>query len=330
MTARTGEAPVILGSRLEEENIERTLWAGEFVTYGDEADVWLAALDLLRQQLSKDGQLRLGCEVAHLTLPMARYLSDEVGAELVEIGDVLADLRLYKSPEELALLRLAGQIARIGATEFTRCISPGVTELSIASHAVLAMNEATAALDPRLPTSSYAYCHAGIHTLSPHQHPTGTLIRRDEVIALNVFAVLAGYCVELERTYAIGDPGEKAQHAIAVVGEAFEVGRSALVSGTPAGDVHRAASNVLKKHDLGQFIRHGTGHAHGIMIGATSREEGGELRSYNTRAVAPGMAFSVEPGLYFPGEFGVRHSDVFLIGNEGVELITEFPLAPAL
>lgn len=328
MVVRTGQLPAIVGSRLEEENM-RTLWAGDVIAYGDDADVWETALNLIREQIGEGRPLRLGCELTHLSLAMATYLTDEVGAELVDIGEILADLRLIKSTEELALLRLAGHVAQIGANEFAGAINPGATELSIASRAVLAMNEATAALDPRLPTSSYAYCHAGVHTLSPHQHPTGTRVRTGEVLALNVFAVLAGYCVELERTYAIGDPGDKARHALAAVGEAYGVAKSALVPGTRASDVHRAAFDVLEKYKLAQFIRHGTGHAHGIMIGASSREDGGELRSYNTRTVAPGMAFSVEPGVYFPNEFGVRHSNVFLIGQDGAELITEFPLTLA-
>ena len=83
--------------------------------------------------------------------------------------------------------------------------------------------------------------------------------------------------------------------------------------------------SLLEKYDLAKYIRHGTGHAHGIMIGSAGREEKGELRIYNKTLLAPNMANSVEPGVYIPGVGGFRHSDVLIVTETGARCITDFP-----
>ena len=95
--------------------------------------------------------------------------------------------------------------------------------------------------------------------------------------------------------------------------------------GAVMADIDRLTRDILQKYDLVKYIRHGTGHAHGIMIGAASREEKGELRLYNRTRLLPNMANSVEPGVYIPGLGGFRHSDVLIVTERGARCITDFP-----
>ncbi len=109
------------------------------------------------------------------------------------------------------------------------------------------------------------------------------------------------------------------------VNEARDVAIETLRPGAKANEVDRAAREVLKRRGYGEYIRHGTGHAHGIMIGAAGREERGELRIYNDRPIRVGMANSIEPGVYLSDIGGFRHSDVFFVTESGSRCITQFP-----
>ena len=131
--------------------------------------------------------------------------------------------------------------------------------------------------------------------------------------------------MELERTLVLGESTRVQYQALEAVGEAFDATKEALRPGLQMREADELARGILERRGFARYIRHGTGHAHGIMIGAAGREELGELRSYNHRELAPGMVCSVEPGVYIPDVGGFRHSDVMLITDEGAECLTEFP-----
>lgn len=320
----------VVGAELEKENMEQNTSLGEIRVYADEENVWEACLklsvDFIQEHATNTGTTRrLGVERSLLPVGTLEALSAALpGVEFAEAGDLLADLRLVKSEEELRLLRIGGDVAKIGANAFLEALAENTSELAVAAFAVSEMNRGLAALLPEAATSAYAYCQAGEHTLTPHHHPTGRRIRRGEVVALNVFPVIWGYCMELERTFVFGAPTREQANALAAVREAFEAAKVRMVPGASLADIDRLTRGMLKERGLGEYVRHGTGHAHGIMIGAAGREEGGEVRLYNPGRFVPGMVSSVEPGVYVPGLGGFRHSDVMLITAGGADCLTVF------
>jgi len=321
-------AACVIGAELEKENMEGNTWFEEIRVYTDDENVWQASLrlavDFIRQRCPRVS--RLGVERSLLPVGILEGLQAAFsGAEFVEAGDLLAELRLVKSGEELSLLRVGADVAKIGANAFLEAISENVTEITVAARAVLEMDRALGALFPDGATSAYAYSHFGDHTLTPHHHPTGRRLRRGDVVALNVFPVVWGYCMELERTFVFGTPTLEQERALSAVNEAFEAAKARVVPGASMADLDRLTRDLLKSRGFDRYIRHGTGHAHGIMIGAAGREEPGELRVYNQRRLEPGMVNSVEPGVYIPGLGGFRHSDVMLITEEGAVCLTTFP-----
>lgn len=323
-----GGPGAVIGAALELENIERHSALSEALTYADEENVHAAATRLAADFLRSHGapRGRVGCERALMPVGLLEALQAQLPeVEWVDVGDLLAALRLVKSPEEIRLLRIGAEVARIGAAAFLEAVQENVPELTVAAHAVREMDRALAALYPEGFSSTYAYCQFGDHTLTPHLHPSGRRLRRGELVALNVFPVVSGYCMELERTFIYGDGTEEQQRALAAVNEAFAAAKEAVRPGAVMGEIDRLARELLTQAGYGAFIRHGTGHAHGIMIGSASREEPGELRVYNRTRLAPGMINSVEPGVYIPGVGGFRHSDVLLITETGAECLTEFP-----
>ena len=327
----TGDKPTVIGSLIEKHSMERYGEVAEVRAYGDEENVWTASIEIacgLLKGAKSSGPV--GIERRILPVGVYESLESSLGRELVDVSDILADARLLKSDEEIRLLRTGGEIAKVGASAFVEALRPGATELAVAAHAVVEMDRALAALYPEGATSSYAYCHVGDHTLSPHLHPTGRRVQPGDLIALNVFPVIWGYCMELERTFVMGPPSDDQRRALTAVGESFDLAKRLLRPGTVISDIHADASVVLRRHGFERNIRHGTGHAHGIMIGAAGREEGGEIRSYNHGLLQERMVNSIEPGVYLPELGGFRHSDVMLITADGAECLTEFPTAIAL
>lgn len=317
----------LCGAMIEKENMERNSTVTQILTYGDEQNVTRGAFELcadfLKERISSNPRIGIEQEI----LPMGLYhgLSAEFpDAEFSDVLDLFSDMRIVKSDEELAILELGGQVAKIGADAFLEALHENATELAVAAHAVNAMDRALGALVDNAATSTYAYAQFGEHTLTPHLHPTTRRLQKNDVVGLNVFPVIWGYCAELERTFVFGKPDTQAAEALAAVNEAFDTAKAELGPGIRASEIERVSRAVLGRHGYADFIRHGTGHAHGIMIGAASREEPGELRIYNDRLLLPNMANSVEPGVYLPGVGGFRHSDVMFVTDTGSRCVTNF------
>jgi Xaa-Pro aminopeptidase len=325
LVRRNGDA-LLIGAEIEMENMRSSPTVESCATYDDSRPALEQMLErALRFVQEMPPSSRLGCEWHILPGAVIENLTTAVGDErLVDISQLLYMMRIIKSSEERALLRLGGQIARVGAEAFLDSCRPGVTELAIASVAVTAMNRALAALLPKGLSSSYAYCHAGDHTLTPHLHPSGRRLQPGEIVGLNVFPVISGYCMELERTVLLDGASDAHYEALAVTTEAFELGKGAVRPGVTCGHIDDITRQLISERGYGKWIRHGAGHAHGIMIGPAGREELGEIRSYNQNHFREGMVTSVEPGIYIPGLGGFRHSDVLAVTDEGAECLTEF------
>ncbi len=320
----------ICGAAIELENMEIHSALDEVLSYGDDENVVDASLKLCVDfiaGLRKSG-LRIGLEEALLPVGLHRALKNALGeCEFVEIGDIVADMRLIKSDAEIALLELGGSLAKIGADAFLEALEENVTELAVGAHAVAAVNKAMGSLSLNALTSTYAYAQFGANTLTPHLHPTSRRLKRGDLVALNVFPVVWGYCAELERTFVYGaDPDAETRRVLGAVNEAFYAGKEAVKPGVAMRDIDKLTRDILRTHKLESYIRHGTGHAHGIMIGSAGREENGELRLYNPTKLAANMANSVEPGVYIPELGGFRHSNVMIVTADGARCITEFPV----
>jgi Xaa-Pro aminopeptidase len=318
----------VICARIETENARSLSHGADLHPYDDDSPAIEQGTQLVARLLQSIGADRGVTGIERQRLPLGifeRLTASLSGARFADASDALDKLRIIKSAEELELLLVAAEISKTGAGAFLDAVSDGATELAVAAQAVAAMDTALAERYPAGASSSYAYCQAGEHTLTPHMHPTGRRIAPGDVLALNVFPVVWGYCVELERTFVFGESTTTQHRALSAVNDAFEAAKTAVAPGVPMSDIDALSTQILGQHGFGEFIRHGSGHAHGIMIGAAGREELGELRSYNATALRPGMATSVEPGIYVPDLGGFRHSDVLLVTQDGACTVTDFP-----
>jgi Xaa-Pro aminopeptidase len=159
---------------------------------------------------------------------------------------------------------------------------------------------------------------AGANSSLPHYRPGESLIQKDQPLLLDWGALLKGYCSDLTRTLLIGRVGEKIKKAYKTVVEAQAAAIKFLRPGVTTMQADRVARDVIERAGFGKNFGHGLGHGLGLEIHElpTLRKTGGE------EELRPGMVVTVEPGIYIPGEGGVRIEDDVLITHSGCEVLS--------
>ena len=152
----------------------------------------------------------------------------------------------------------------------------------------------------------------GEHAAVPHHNNSDTLIRDNDCLLVDYDARYQGYLSDMTRTFFLGTPSQKFRDVYAIVLEANLAGEAAAKAGNCMQDVDRAARSVIAKYGYGEYFIHRTGHGIGMDVHEGPSAQEGELAE-----IRPGMIFSCEPGIYLPGEFGVRIEDLVMIEEDG-------------
>ena len=162
-------------------------------------------------------------------------------------------------------------------------------------------------------TSLFWIVASGPNAASPHHEPAERMIEAGDAVVIDFGGRKEGYCSDVTRTFVAGEPSDELRKVHAVVEEAQRVGRLAATVGAPAEEVDRAARAVIDAAGFGEFFIHRLGHG----IGRDGHEHP-YLVEGNDQALEAGMAFSVEPGIYLPGRFGVRIEDICVLTEAGL------------
>ncbi len=236
------------------------------------------------------------------------------GCTLVPASRVLAPLRAQKESGEIELMRRAARMTEEAVTEAMADARPGVPARDMA-----------AAIEDRMRRKGASAVAGSIVAVGPtaalpHARATGEALRSGEVLLVDVGCRLQGYRSDLTRSYVLGETPAKVRRVYAAVREAYEAARALIRPGTPLGEVDRAARDVITKAGFGPNFVHRLGHG----IGLDPKEEP-YAAAGNPDPCLAGHTFSVEPGVYFPGEFGLRLEDVVVVTDAGNEALTELP-----
>jgi len=234
---------------------------------------------------------------------------------LVEAGDIVANLRVIKEPGEMAAIRIAVRLADELMARTIAFLKPGVREIDVARFIRRGVEDLEA------DSESFAnLVAAGPNASQPHHHPGGRRLRAGDAVFIDLGVRWKGYCSDITRTVFIGRCSERARRVYEAVLRAEEAGLAAVRPGVRAADVDAAARGVLEKAGFAQYFLHGTGHGVGLEI-----HEAPTLNSRSKEVLEEGMCVTVEPGVYIPGEIGVRIEDFVRVGPRGAQILSAHP-----
>jgi Xaa-Pro aminopeptidase len=275
---------------------------------------WLAAqqgvtftgFDPARTSVSDLARLR-----AALPSHLRRTFLAPLAAPLVE------QLRWIKDVDELALMKEAAQDGCELFEHILRFLRPGVAEFEIAAELEYKARKLGAEA-----MSFETIVASGVRSSLPHGKATSTLLPRRGFVTLDFGIIRQGYCSDMTRTVHLGKLTTRERETYGAVLEAQESAVAAVSGGARCGEVDEAARGVLRKAGLADAFSHSTGHGVGLEIHESPRIGAGQA----TR-LAPGMVITIEPGVYLPGEFGVRIEDMVAVTRSGGQVLTHAPKA---
>ena len=257
----------------------------------------------------------LGIEDGYMSLGQYESLKKSLHAKLVPAGKLLTDLRASKDEEEFSRMLEAQRITDEAFTEICQFIQPGMTEAEIAAQLVyqlLRRGAQRVSFDPIVAS--------GPNGSRPHAIPGARRVQRGEFITMDFGCVYQGYCSDMTRTVALGEVDDDKRRVYDTVLAAQRAGIAASRAGIPGKDIDAAARRVIEEAGYGRFFGHGYGHSLGLEI-----HESPNANARETSPLPVGAMVSAEPGIYIPGQFGVRIEDVVRMEPDGCTDITRSP-----
>ncbi|MGC2403969.1 MAG: Xaa-Pro peptidase family protein [Acidobacteriaceae bacterium] len=264
----------------------------------------------------------LGIEADHITVAERKRLSDLLPSvvRLRNAPAMVERARMVKEDAELELIRAAVQL---GATLFDRALEvlrPGARETEVAAEMEYAARRAGAEA-----MSFPTIIASGARSALPHGRATEQLIAPGSFVVCDFGVILAGYCSDQTRTVWVSaassvlakDKDKDARRAYESVREAQEAAIAVVRPGVTVVEVDAAARKVLRKARLGRYFSHSTGHGVGLEI-----HEGPRIAAGQKEVLQPGMVITIEPGIYFPGKWGIRIEDMVAVNERGCEVLT--------
>jgi len=256
----------------------------------------------------------IGIEAEHFTVAEKKRLTKvrPQGVRLKDAPSIVERERMVKDSDELQRIRAAVQL---GATLFDRAlkvIRSGVTEVEVAADM-----ELTARRGGAEAMSFPTIVASGKRSALPHGRASAQPIVSGAFVVCDFGVILAGYCSDQTRTVWVGPVSEKARFAYESVREAQQAAIETVRPGITVGEVDEAARKVLCRVQLGKYFTHSTGHGVGLEIHESPRVAAGMKT-----VLKPGMVITIEPGVYFPGKWGVRIEDMVAVTDGGYDVLT--------
>ncbi|MFE7903553.1 aminopeptidase P family protein [Streptomyces albogriseolus] len=297
-----GREPVLVVPTLEAPDAEKATGAPALALrdWTDGKDPYALTAALL------DAQGRFGVSDNAWALHLLGLQKTLPGTSYVSLTEALPMLRAVKDAAELERLAAAGAAADAAFEEIRNVRFSGRRESEVAAD--------LAALLRRFGHSQvdFTIVASGPNGANPHHEAGDRRIERGDMVVLDFGGLRDGYGSDTSRTVHVGEPTEEERRVHDLVREAQEAGFRAVRPGAACQDVDRAARAVIADAGYGEYFIHRTGHG----IGVTTHEPPYMIEG-EEQPLVPGMCFSVEPGVYLPGRFGVRIEDIVTVTEEG-------------
>lgn len=231
-------------------------------------------------------------------------------------GSGLLDrIRQIKTKEEQELMIEASRLNDLAVERLIGEVNKGYTEKELAEKLL----EIYRSLGSE-GFSFYPICCYGANAADPHHSNDDTKGKPGDSVILDIGCLWNGYCSDMTRTVFLGSVSTEQRRVYEIVKEANERAIAAVRPGVRFCDVDAAARDYITQKGYGPYFVHRTGHNIGQEV-----HEAGDVSSINSEVLKPGMVFSIEPGIYLSGNFGVRIEDLVLVTEDGCQVLNHFP-----
>ena len=264
--------------------------------------------------MGQSGVRRAGFDPGQWTVTQLHALKRASGAKCraIEAVGMVEGLRRTKDAQELAAMRKAAILAGEVLEHALRLVRPGVREAELAAEIEYQMKKRGAS-----GASFETIVASGRRAALPHARPTAKRLRKNELVVLDLGAILGHYCSDITRTVHVGRASRRIRKWYEAVQAAQEAAVAAVRAGVTCGAVDAAAREVLRKERLEQYFVHSTGHGLGLEVHEEPRVARGQ-----TIRLESGNVITIEPGIYVEGAGGIRIEDDVAVRSQGSEVLT--------
>ncbi len=306
--------PLMILPKMEVPDAKNAGWNFDVVGHQDTDQPW----QLLKQAIEnrKITPLQIAIEKSHMTVERLEAIQELYpDVTFTRLDDRLNSMRVVKDANELAILREAAAYAdyaiEVGVSE----IAEGKTELEILTAIELALKKKGISH-----MSFDTMVLSGPKTASPHGKPGDRKIQKGDLVLFDLGVIYKGYCSDITRTVAFGEPSTKQKEVYETVRKAEQAAVDAVKPGVKAMELDKIARDIITEAGYGEFFTHRLGHGLGISV-----HEFPSVTGNNEMELSEGMVFTIEPGIYDPSITGVRIEDDVVVTKDGVEVLTKYP-----
>ena len=258
----------------------------------------------------------VGLQSDNITWHEATRLIEQLHGKqrVIPLDSFFDEFRMVKHEIELVKMRRAAEISELVLAEVITMISPSVTELDIAAEISFQHKKLGADKDSFDPIVA-----GGSRSAMPHARPSRALFKSGELIVIDMGCVYEGYASDMTRTVALGTVSTEARNVYRIVKEAQALGLASAKSGMKASELDDEVRRFIDAHGYGDEFGHGLGHGVGFDVHEEPR-----ISRKGEHVLQENMVFTIEPGIYLPGKFGVRIEDTVVMGPHGVTSLQGF------
>ncbi|QOR65437.1 aminopeptidase P family protein [Cytobacillus suaedae] len=270
-------------------------------------------IEEVAKQAAEMGIKKLGFEQDDLTFATYKAYEKEVNAEFIPVSGAIEKLRLIKSESEIKILKEAAEIADAAYSHILKFIRAGITELDVSNELEFFMRKNGA-----ISSSFDIIVASGYRSALPHGVASDKIIEKGDFVTLDFGAYYKGYCSDITRTLAVGEPSEELKKIYNIVLEAQLRGMAGIKPGITGKEADALTRDYITEHGYGEYFGHSTGHGLGMEV----HEQPSLSVKADSAVLEPGMVVTVEPGIYVAGLGGVRIEDDTVITLNGNESLT--------
>lgn len=258
------------------------------------------------QALGVDRELKAG-----FLLPL---MEQKAARRFVDASAVLDAARAVKDAEEQEKMRRSSRINDLAMEEFKKLIREGITEREAASKMLAIYRSLGAEAFSFEPLAAF-----GANAADPHHEPDDTVLKPGDAVLFDVGCIKDGYCSDMTRTFFYRRVSDAHRRIYDTVRRANEAAIARIRPGVPLCELDDMARTLIAEEGYGPYFTHRLGHFIGL-----GEHEHGDVSSVNRQKAEPGMIFSIEPGIYLPGDTGVRIEDLVLVTEDGCEVLNHY------